>query len=92
MFFGYSRNGTKGKTYILCIKQTPTIQKYPSDRSMKYGVSTKMTHFHEQDYVWIRRGMLFAFIEHIDRLQGQTYLNNNMHVDLRSATEEAFLA
>lgn len=67
MFFGYSRNGTKGKTYILCIKQTPTIQKYPSDRSMKYGVSTMMTHFHEQDYAWIRRGMLFPFQEHVDR-------------------------
>lgn len=43
------------------------MQKYLIDRSMKYGVSTMMTHFHEQDYAWIRRGMLFPFQEHVDR-------------------------
>ncbi|KAH0781302.1 hypothetical protein KY290_000900 [Solanum tuberosum] len=59
---------------------------------MKYGVSTKMTHFHEQDYTWIRRGMLFPFLEHVDRLQGQTDLNDRTPADLRSAIEEAFLA
>ncbi|WMV08455.1 hypothetical protein MTR67_001840 [Solanum verrucosum] len=59
---------------------------------MKYGVSTKMTHFHEQDYAWIRCRMLFPFLEHVDRLQGQTDLNDSTPDDLRSAIEEAFLA
>lgn len=64
----------KGKTYLLCIIQTPTMQKYLSDRSMKHGVSTKMTHFHEQDYAWIRRGMLFPFQEHVDRFVTVMYI------------------
>ncbi|KAG5630639.1 hypothetical protein H5410_002356 [Solanum commersonii] len=73
-------------------RQTPTMQKYPIDRSMTHGVSSKMTHFHEQDYAWIRHGMLFPFMEHVDRLQGQTDLNDSTPADLRSAIEEAFLA
>ncbi|KAG5630603.1 hypothetical protein H5410_002320, partial [Solanum commersonii] len=56
-------------------------------RQMKYGVSTKITRFHEQDYAWIRRGMLFPFLEH-----GLTDLNDSTPADLRSAIEEAFLA
>lgn len=73
MFFGYSGNGTQRvRLYLLCIMQI--MQKYPSDRSMKYDVSTKMTHFHEQDYAWIRRGMLFPFLEHVDRFVTFIYI------------------
>uniref|UniRef100_M1BVI2 SET domain protein n=1 Tax=Solanum tuberosum TaxID=4113 RepID=M1BVI2_SOLTU len=46
----------------------------------------------DRDYAWIRRGMLFPFMEHVDRLQGQTDLNDSTPADLRSAIEEAFLA
>ncbi|WMV08584.1 hypothetical protein MTR67_001969 [Solanum verrucosum] len=45
-----------------------------------------------EDYAWIRCGMLFPFLEHVDRLQGQTDLNDSTPADLRSATEEVFLA
>ncbi|KAL3379924.1 hypothetical protein AABB24_000531 [Solanum stoloniferum] len=36
--------------------------------------------------------MLFPFLEHVDRLQGQTGLNDSTPDDLHSAIEEAFLA
>ncbi|THG01556.1 hypothetical protein TEA_023891 [Camellia sinensis var. sinensis] len=46
----------------------------------------------EQDYAWVKRGMIFPFVEYVDRFQGQTDLNDSKPSDLRSAIEEAFLA
>ncbi|KAG0484659.1 hypothetical protein HPP92_008738 [Vanilla planifolia] len=37
-------------------------------------------------------GMLFPFIEYLDRFQGQTHLHKSKPSDLRMAIEEAFLA
>ncbi|KAL3838077.1 hypothetical protein ACJIZ3_022668 [Penstemon smallii] len=46
----------------------------------------------QRDYAWIRRGMIFPFVDYIDRFQRQTELNGNKPCDLSSAIEEAFLA
>ncbi|XP_075104699.1 histone-lysine N-methyltransferase ATX4-like isoform X2 [Nicotiana tabacum] len=56
---------------------------------MFFGYSGNGT---QRDYAWIRRGMLFPFLEYVDRFQGQTNLNDSTPGDLRSAIEEAFLA
>ncbi|OIS98012.1 PREDICTED: histone-lysine N-methyltransferase ATX4-like [Nicotiana attenuata] len=56
---------------------------------MFFGYSGNGT---QRDYAWIRRGMLFPFLEYVDRFQGQTNLNDSTPSDLRSAIEEAFLA
>lgn len=56
---------------------------------MFFGYSGNGT---QRDYAWIRRGMLFPFLEHVDRFQGQTDLNDSTPGELRSAIEEAFLA
>ncbi|KAG5630522.1 hypothetical protein H5410_002239 [Solanum commersonii] len=91
----YAEKATEFINKKLDIKQFETLHSClalcggPSLRQMKYGVSTKMTHFHEQDYAWIRCGMLFPFLEHVDRLQGQTDLNDSTPDDLHSAIEEA---
>lgn len=46
----------------------------------------------QRDYAWVKRGMIFPFIDNVDRFQGQTDLNDSKPSDLRSAIEEAFLA
>ncbi|KAG0484546.1 hypothetical protein HPP92_008625 [Vanilla planifolia] len=46
----------------------------------------------ERDYGWVKQGMLFPFIEYLDRFQGQTHLHKSKPSDLRMAIEEAFLA
>ncbi|KAF3654042.1 Histone-lysine N-methyltransferase ATX5 [Capsicum annuum] len=56
---------------------------------MFFGYSGNGT---QRDYAWIRRGMLFPFLEHVDRFQGQTDLNDSTPAEFRSAIEEAFLA
>ncbi|CAN4085742.1 unnamed protein product [Withania somnifera] len=56
---------------------------------MFFGYSGNGT---QRDYAWIRRGMLFPFLEHVDRFQSQTDLNDSTPAELRSAIEEAFLA
>ncbi|PSS33006.1 Histone-lysine N-methyltransferase [Actinidia chinensis var. chinensis] len=56
---------------------------------MFFGYSGNGT---QRDYAWIKRGMIFSFIDHVDRFQGQTDLNDSKPSDLRSAIEEAFLA
>ncbi|GFY84084.1 SET domain protein 16 [Actinidia rufa] len=38
------------------------------------------------DYAWIKRGMIFSFIDHVDRFQGQTDLNDSKPSDLRAST------
>ncbi|XP_024971078.1 histone-lysine N-methyltransferase ATX4-like isoform X1 [Cynara cardunculus var. scolymus] len=56
---------------------------------MFFGYSGNGT---QRDYAWIRSGMIFSFVENVDRFQGQTDLNDNEPSVLRSAIEEAFLA
>ncbi|CAH9070634.1 unnamed protein product [Cuscuta epithymum] len=56
---------------------------------MFFGYSGNGT---QRDYAWIRRGMIFPFLDYVDRFQGQTSLNDSTPGDLRSAIEEAFLA
>ncbi|XP_057951607.1 histone-lysine N-methyltransferase ATX4 isoform X1 [Malania oleifera] len=46
----------------------------------------------QRDYAWIKRGMIFPFIEYVDRFQGEAYLNGNKPCDFQMAIEEAFLA
>lgn len=56
---------------------------------MFFGYSGNGT---QRDYAWIKSGMIFPFVDYVDRLQGQTELNDSKPCDLRSAIEEAFLA
>ncbi|KAL5727003.1 hypothetical protein ACHQM5_000239 [Ranunculus cassubicifolius] len=46
----------------------------------------------QRDYAWIRRGMIFPFIEHLERYQEQSDLRDRSDNDLKMAIEEAFLA
>ncbi|KAG9133166.1 hypothetical protein Leryth_023421 [Lithospermum erythrorhizon] len=56
---------------------------------MFFGYSGNGT---QRDYSWIRRGMIYPFIDYVDSFQGQTELSDSKPSDLRSAIEEAFLA
>ncbi|KAL6509257.1 hypothetical protein OROGR_022567 [Orobanche gracilis] len=56
---------------------------------MFFGYSGNGT---QRDYAWIKSGMIFPFVNYVDRFQGQTELNDSKPGDLRSAIEEAFLA
>ncbi|KAD4585897.1 hypothetical protein E3N88_23498 [Mikania micrantha] len=56
---------------------------------MFFGYSGNGT---QRDYAWIKSGMIYSFVENVDRFQGQTDLNDNEPSVLRSAIEEAFLA
>ncbi|KAE9464708.1 hypothetical protein C3L33_03347, partial [Rhododendron williamsianum] len=56
---------------------------------MFFGYSGNGT---QRDYAWVKQGMIFPFIDNVDRFQGQTDLNDSKPSDLRSAIEEAFLA
>ncbi|KAL6320411.1 hypothetical protein AAG906_007108 [Vitis piasezkii] len=44
------------------------------------------------EYGWIKRGMIFSFIDNVERFQGQSDLNDSKPSDFRTAIEEAFLA
>ncbi|OVA11323.1 PWWP domain [Macleaya cordata] len=46
----------------------------------------------ERDYAWVKHGMIFPFIDYVDRYQGQTQLYRSKPSDFRMAIEEAFLA
>lgn len=46
----------------------------------------------QRDYSWVKRGMIFPFLEYLDRFQGQTDLHKSKPSDFRMAIEEAFLA
>ncbi|KAK1302524.1 Histone-lysine N-methyltransferase ATX4 [Acorus calamus] len=46
----------------------------------------------QRDYAWVKNGMIYPFIEHLDRFQGQTQLHKSKPSDFRMAIEEAFLA
>uniref|UniRef100_A0A165XES6 Histone-lysine N-methyltransferase n=1 Tax=Daucus carota subsp. sativus TaxID=79200 RepID=A0A165XES6_DAUCS len=41
---------------------------------MFFGYSGNGT---QRDYAWIKNGMIFPFVEHVDRFQGQTELNDS---------------
>jgi hypothetical protein len=56
---------------------------------MFFGYSGNGT---QRDYAWVKGGMIFPFLDYVDRFQGQTELNDSKPSDLRSAIEEAFLA
>ncbi|XP_022763913.1 histone-lysine N-methyltransferase ATX5-like isoform X2 [Durio zibethinus] len=46
----------------------------------------------QRDYSWVRRGMIFPFIDFLDRFHEQPELNRCKPSDFQLATEEAFLA
>ncbi|XP_063944908.1 histone-lysine N-methyltransferase ATX4 [Daucus carota subsp. sativus] len=56
---------------------------------MFFGYSGNGT---RRDYAWIKSGLIFPFLEHLDRFQGQTELNVRKPADLQSAIQEAFMA
>ncbi|XP_071711886.1 histone-lysine N-methyltransferase ATX4-like [Rutidosis leptorrhynchoides] len=56
---------------------------------MFFGYSGNGT---QRDYAWIKSGMIFSFVDNVDRFQGQTDLHDSEPSVLRSAIEEAFLA
>lgn len=45
----------------------------------------------QRDYAWVKCGMIFPFLEYLDRFQGQTDLHKSKPSDFRMAIEEAYL-
>ncbi|GAB4861595.1 hypothetical protein Ancab_036788 [Ancistrocladus abbreviatus] len=56
---------------------------------MYFGYSKKGK---QRDYAWVKGGMIFPFLEYLDRFQGQTDLHKSKASDFRMAIEEAYLA
>ncbi|KAL2318129.1 hypothetical protein Fmac_032005 [Flemingia macrophylla] len=46
----------------------------------------------QRDYAWVKYGMIFPFIDHVDRFQGQSELGGYNTSGFQMAIEEAFLA
>ncbi|KAI4337961.1 hypothetical protein L6164_016322 [Bauhinia variegata] len=46
----------------------------------------------QRDFAWVKHGMIFPFIDYVDRFQGQTELSYYKSCDFQMAIEEAFLA
>ncbi|XP_021748093.1 histone-lysine N-methyltransferase ATX3-like [Chenopodium quinoa] len=46
----------------------------------------------QRDYSWVKGGMIFPFIDYLDKFQGQTDLHKCKPGDFRMAIEEALLA
>ncbi|KAK7285790.1 hypothetical protein RJT34_20571 [Clitoria ternatea] len=46
----------------------------------------------QRDYAWVKQGMVFPFLEFMDRFQGQTRLYRSKASDFHMAIEEAMLA
>ncbi|KAI4355233.1 hypothetical protein L6164_004026 [Bauhinia variegata] len=46
----------------------------------------------QRDYAWVKQGMIFPFMEFMDRFQGQTRLYKSKPSDFQMALEEALLA
>jgi hypothetical protein len=46
----------------------------------------------ERDYAWVRRGMIFPFVDYVERLQEQSELRGCNPRDFQMALEEALLA
>ncbi|KAK3161449.1 hypothetical protein QOZ80_1BG0077220 [Eleusine coracana subsp. coracana] len=57
---------------------------------MLFGWHTEFSD--EKKYVWVRQGMVFPFVDCMDRFQGQTELSSCKPSDFQRAVEEAFLA
>ncbi|XP_062206381.1 histone-lysine N-methyltransferase ATX4-like isoform X2 [Phragmites australis] len=57
---------------------------------MLFGWCTEFSD--EKKYVWVRQGMIFPFVDYMDRFQGQTELSSCKPGDFQRALEEAFLA
>ncbi|KAJ9563416.1 hypothetical protein OSB04_008576 [Centaurea solstitialis] len=53
---------------------------------MFYGYSKRGT----RDYAWVKDGMIFPFLEYMERFQGQTQLYGCKPDDFRKAIEEAY--
>ncbi|KAJ0837379.1 putative [histone H3]-lysine(4) N-trimethyltransferase transcription regulator SET family [Helianthus annuus] len=53
---------------------------------MFYGYSRKGT----RDYAWVKGGMIFPFLQYMERFEGQTHLFGCKRDDLRKAIEEAY--
>ncbi|XP_071705527.1 histone-lysine N-methyltransferase ATX3-like isoform X2 [Rutidosis leptorrhynchoides] len=53
---------------------------------MFYGYSKRGT----RDYAWVKGGMIFPFLEYMERFQGQTNLHGCKPDDFRKAIEEAY--
>ncbi|XP_076950316.1 histone-lysine N-methyltransferase ATX3-like [Bidens hawaiensis] len=53
---------------------------------MFYGYSRKGT----RDYAWVKGGMIFPFLQYMDRFEGQTHLYGCKREDFRKAIEEAY--
>ncbi|KAL8268570.1 hypothetical protein R6Q59_002368 [Mikania micrantha] len=53
---------------------------------MFYGYSRKGT----RDYAWVKGGMIFPFLEYMERFEGQTQLFGCKRDDFRKAIEEAY--
>ncbi|XP_024541624.1 histone-lysine N-methyltransferase ATX3 [Selaginella moellendorffii] len=45
-----------------------------------------------RDYAWVRKGMIFPFVDYLERFQSQTSFNKSQPGDFWSAIEEATLA
>ncbi|KAL3524406.1 hypothetical protein ACH5RR_017240 [Cinchona calisaya] len=90
-----SGNGYPAWPAIVLDPETQTPQQVSNFRVvgavcvMFFGYSGNGT---QRDYAWVRRGMIFPFVDYVDSFQGQTDLNDGKPSDLRSAIEEAFLA
>ncbi|KAL1309686.1 hypothetical protein HN51_052388 [Arachis hypogaea] len=46
----------------------------------------------QRDYAWVKHGMIFPFMDFVDRFQGQSELSSYDSSDFQTAIEEAFLA
>ncbi|KAB5531632.1 hypothetical protein DKX38_018302 [Salix brachista] len=46
----------------------------------------------QRDYAWVQRGMIFPFMDFVDRFQEQSELDDCKRGDFQMAVEEAFLA
>ncbi|KAL5568350.1 hypothetical protein UlMin_024925 [Ulmus minor] len=46
----------------------------------------------QRDYAWVKRGMIFPFMDYAEKFQVQSELNNSISSDFKMAIEEAFLA
>ncbi|GAB2271809.1 hypothetical protein Dimus_006640 [Dionaea muscipula] len=57
---------------------------------MYFGYSKKGAK--QRDYAWVKGGMIYPFIDYLDRFQGQTDLHKSQPSDFRMAIEEAYLA
>ncbi|KAI3792780.1 hypothetical protein L2E82_06671 [Cichorium intybus] len=53
--------------------------------------SSSATSVGTRDYAWVKDGMIFPFLEYLDRFQGQTQLYGCKPDDFRKAIEEAYV-